>query len=166
MQLAEARVMFELVAARAEAILPPTSSRFTATLMLGPVAALALCISEIDDALRTAHAWMTARPMRAMRALGRDLAPLDAMMDDLRDTKAVMDEADEAEIGRRWEKRFLDASVLLIVGRSTCRIVACGDEMQVRVQDPETGVYLTFGHLPFDPDEDHQDGDPEPQLTA
>jgi len=166
LQLAEARAMFELVSRRAAATLPPTSARFTASLVLGPVAPLATTVDDLDDALRTAYDWLSARPTCMLRALGHALDPLDRMVDDLRSLPTVMDEAEQAEIGGRWEKRFLEASVLVPVGRTACRIVACADELQIRVQDPETGVYLTFGHLPFDPDEDRQDADPEPQLAA
>jgi len=166
LQLAEARAVFELVSRRAAATLPPTSARFTASLVLGPVAPLATTVDDLDGALRTAYDWLSARPTCVLRALGHALDPLDRMVDDLRSLPTVMDEAEEAEIGERWEKRFLEASVLVPVGRTACRIVACADELQIRVQDPETGVYLTFGHLPFDPDEDRQDADPEPQLAA
>lgn len=166
LQLAETRAMFELVSKRAAATLPPTSARFTASLILGPVAALAVTVDDIDAALTTAHAWLALRPTCVLRDLGSALSPLDRMVADLREQPTVMDEGEQAEIGRRWEERFLAASVLVPIGRTACRIVACADELQIRVQDPETGVYLTFGHLPFDPDEDRQDADPEPQLAA
>lgn len=166
LQLAETRAMFELVSKRAAATLPPTSARFTASLMLGSVAALAVRIEDIDAALATACDWLSERPTCVLRALGQALDPLDRMVADLRERPTVMDESEQAEIGGRWEQRFLEASVLMPVGRTACRIVACADELQIRVQDPETGVYLTFGHLPFDPDEDRQDADPEPQLAA
>jgi hypothetical protein len=166
LQLAETRSLFELVSRRSAAILPPASARFTATLILGPVAALAVTVDDIDAALAVAYSWLSERPTCVLRGLGHALAPLDRMVDDLRSMPTVMDEGDQAEIGARWEERFLEASVLIPVGRTACRIVACADELQIRVQDPETGVYLTFGHLPFDPDEDRQDAGPEPQLAA
>ncbi len=166
MQLAEARAMFELVSSRADVMLPPTSARFTATLMIGPVAALAHSTRQIDDALKVAHAWMTERPTPTLRSLGRALGPLDSAIDDLRTGRTTMDEAGQADVGARWERLFLQASVLLVLGRSTCRIVACDDELQIRVQDPETGVYLAFGHLPFDPEDDHDQIDPRPRLAA
>lgn len=166
LQLAEARAMFALLSRRAAAVLPARSARYTASLILGPVAALATSTDDLDAALRTAYDWLSAYPTFVLRALGRALDPLDRMVDDLRHARMHMDESDEAEIGGRWERRFHAASVMVRLGHSTCRIVACADELQIRVQDPGTGVYLTFGHLPFDPEEDRQDAGPQPRMAV
>jgi hypothetical protein len=166
LQLAEARAMFALVARRADGILPPTSARHTAALILGPVAAFAETVEDIDQALVTAHGWLKTRPTCVLRELGRAFDELDRTVDMLAARELDIPEAEQADISARWEACFYEASVFVKVGRAPCRIVACGDMLHIRVQDPETGRYLTIAHLPFDPDEDADAIEPTPELVA
>lgn len=156
LQLAETRALFGLVSTRAEALLPPTSARFTAALLLGPVAALASTVDDIDQALVIAFDWFRTRPTCVLRALGRELELLDRAVQTSRDP--LLESA--------LASAFADASVLVHVGRTACRIVACGELLQIRIQDPDTGRYLTLASLPFDPDEDRERQPPQPQLVA
>jgi hypothetical protein len=142
-QLAETRAMFALVSGRAERILPPVGARHTAALILGPVAAFAVAVEQIDDALRVAYDWLLPRPTCVLRALGRAFEPLDRTVEALGSWRLEASEERAAEIGAEWEERFHEASVLVRLGPAPCRIVACGDMLQIRVQDPETGWYLT-----------------------
>lgn len=156
LQLAEARALFGLVSQRADDLLPPTGARSTAALMLGPVAALASDVDDIDTALVTAFDWLRQRPTFVLRNLGRRLEPLDL----------EIETSENADTHASWAEAFADASVQVILGRTTCRIVACGDLLQIRLRDPDTGRYLALASLPFDPEEDREAQPPQPQLAA
>jgi len=159
LQLAETRMLFALVSRRAAALLPPTTGRFTASLVLGPVAALARTVDDIDVALTAVFDWLVGKPSFVLQALGRRL-------EDAEQAAETAGPDAEPALLDRLGQATRQASVPLRMGCTDCLVAACGDELQIRLRDPDTGRYLTLGHLPFDPDEDRQDAGPEPQLAA
>lgn len=159
LQLAETRMLFALVSQRAAALLPPTTGRFTASLILGPVAALARSVEDIDVALVAVFDWLVGKPTFVLQALGRRLEEAERLTDEAAPEPVP-------ELVERTRRALREASVPLRIGSTPCLVAACGDELQIRLRDPETGRYLALGHLPFDPDWGRPASEPVPELTA